>query len=1292
MALVPYLQTRAVRKKPTDHSTINNNQEEKHDISLPSQTSESEVSSSQTRELERIRKSMFHAAEKDNTESLKELLAQMKKVNQKVEMSSAPLRDPDTNATVLHKALLHDALQVSKMLINFKDKQLLLADFEVLVKGIPSKMTCMHILIEKGHLPLINEFLSKLPNGQAKLHFLRKTVLMELEGQRPRHLSSIHIAALTGNTEIVEILVKLGMDVNATNNKNDTPVLWAARNNHIQTVRKLIDLGADVNHENDKGSTPLYWSVRYGFPELLEILIKEGKANIHQRRKLGLVSPIVLASALGYADVLRILLDNGADVHTRITAGMTALHHAAVEGNEDIIRMLIDHGSDVDEADDAGNTALMHAVKGGHMGAIQALTACGAHMDCRNKMGHTIWDHAIDMQTTDLLVSIISTYRKIKRFASSKLTFPVGKTPLHVAAIRGDVDKIKCLLDLGADPQCTDQNGNTYFHVAARDNCIEVLQSFLDTVDPNQQNAEGNTALHLACYSGHTAATEILLKKTKLETVNNEGETALHVAAKSHSSTQEVVDKLVNVIAHASNWSLMDCSDHKGNTALHVAAKAGRADIIVPLHHLNPKLQNDDGDSPLHAAAKTGHSFVLEALLEIFNIPGKGLDIDQQNAQGQSLLHICAKQGQYERVEMLIGEGADLALQDSKGNSVLHTVALKTVTDPNNKDAVFSVFTAIVNLSPVWWCMQKDINCPDEYSELYNTYKKTAMTFLSSNVINHGGMNLVCFATKIGAKDFLDKLLNLEDINRVKIGRQYQYDVTYLMPETTPQRRKRKDPMKASMVGIIDMAGKSKQVEMSSESCLNILVGLEDEVLATQILDIVPIKQLVRSYWKTYQWIYGLLMFLHITYMGLLSAFSIPMLQDSLNASRLEYDEAVDVFPPVLFLVWPALLLFFEVYFFFSQLGWCANKFSGDGEKADGGCNTFCSNPLSVPFKLFSLLFSYLSHVISLIFTFLVITWFCLYQLSNFNQVYVLAVALIVGWIFTIAFTKGFETVHAFSIMLKYIILRDITRFMFIYLFVLLAFAFGLHILFQIAPSISEQYDSAFDTIFLTFNLMIGMDEIFDDDFDTQYQLAGSSSTYVKVTYLIYIILSTIVLLNLLIAMMSDTYNGIKSREGTTWRVGSLRLALQLESSITFLPGFFQAIGVIRNRVKLDKDLERWMLLLPMEAVEVYKAVEVDEMLKAVNKLDSKVIALNCAHADLSKKIDLILSLQEQGDDGFTDLRPAVTRRMSIFPGQTGRPKMAAGRHPRVIWRRALQAQELDPTRKRKNQAGDGSQ
>jgi len=89
-----------------------------------------------------------------------------------------------------------------------------------------------------------------------------------------------------------------------------------------------------------------------------------------------------------------------------------------------------------------------------------------------------------------------------------------------VAVQAGKVDKIRCLLRLGADARATDLNGNTYFHLAARDGRTEVVDAFIGDVDVTSANNDEDTALHLAAKSGHVDAVKILLQKSKLDARN----------------------------------------------------------------------------------------------------------------------------------------------------------------------------------------------------------------------------------------------------------------------------------------------------------------------------------------------------------------------------------------------------------------------------------------------------------------------------------------------------------------------------------------------------------------------------------------------------------------------------------------------------------------------------------------------------------------------------------------------------------------------------------------------------
>ena len=449
-----------------------------------------------------------------------------------ISLKDDALKDSDTKTTILHKACECKAFNVTKTLIETQDYEFLMEEFGVTVRNMPSKKAALHQLVEWGQEALVQQLLNKIPTGDAKEEYMRKTVLTEVPGQRPRHLLAIHLAALHGHTNLVTFLVQLGIDVNATNNKNDTPILWACRGNHIETARQLMKLGANLQLQNDKGSSPLYFAVRYGFEQMVTVLIQEGKADVHQQRKLGLISPIVLASALGYTNIVRTLLDHGADVNLKITGGFSPLHHASGQGNLDTVELLLERGADIDADNDAGDCALLLAAQENQVEVVELLTKHGARFSERNKQGKSIWDFAVEAEENDLLIAAVKCYRKIYAPVGDKLLMPHGKTPLHSAALKGDCEKIRVLKSLGVDLGVVDEGGNIFFHLAARENQTEVLEEFIGSVNVNAQNWELETSLHLAARNGHYEAIGILLKKISVGVKNSSGETALHVACR----------------------------------------------------------------------------------------------------------------------------------------------------------------------------------------------------------------------------------------------------------------------------------------------------------------------------------------------------------------------------------------------------------------------------------------------------------------------------------------------------------------------------------------------------------------------------------------------------------------------------------------------------------------------------------------------------------------------------------------------------------------------------------------
>ncbi len=415
-----------------------------------------------------------------------------------------------------------------------------------------------------------------------------------------------------------------------------------------------------------------------------------------------------------------------------------------------------------------------------------------------------------------------------------------------------------------------------------------------------------------------------------------------------------------------------------------------------------------------------------------------------------------------------------------------------------------------------------------------------------------------------------------------------------------------------------------------SHSCLDLIVSSPNLRLANRMLDIVPIQQIVDGYWSTYQWVYGVLMVIHVVYMSLLSAFAIPLINDVSNSTQSQSssteDNDPDAFPYVLFLLWPAVLLLFEMYYA------CANTFRSFGKEKirshEQGRQS--ENVCSRAFKyIFRFVVRYLAHITAILFSVLIIVWFILYLDSDTSQAHVLSVGMVLGWLYTIVFTQGFRNFHSFTIMLKNIIIRDITRFLFMYLLVLFAFSFAFQCIFALVKVVDNEYSNPASIFFLTFNMMIGMGDIFYEGFDDDYDNADktSSGTFLKVLYLIYIILTTIILLNLLIAMLTDSYQAVKRKEGTTWRVGSVQLAIEIEKSMPFLPKFFKGVGIKSSPLHFDSVRQSWIMTLPkIEVTSVKQQLPRDMASEAIRRLESELHEMKSGYNYLNEKIDSLMA------------------------------------------------------------------
>lgn len=177
-------------------------------------------------------------------------------------------------------------------------------------------------------------------------------------------------AAERGDTRAVGRLLERGADVNVRDGSGATPLMAAARQNRLEVARRLIEAGANVDAQDDAGQNAYLIVAAEGYLEFLQLLIQNGVDLSITDNEGG--TGLIHAADAGRVDIIRVLLDAGVDDVNQVnTYGWTALLEAIILGDggpryTEIVRLLVDAGADVNIADSEGVTPLEHARQSGY--------------------------------------------------------------------------------------------------------------------------------------------------------------------------------------------------------------------------------------------------------------------------------------------------------------------------------------------------------------------------------------------------------------------------------------------------------------------------------------------------------------------------------------------------------------------------------------------------------------------------------------------------------------------------------------------------------------------------------------------------------------------------------------------------------------------------------------------------------------------------------------------------------------------------------------------------------------
>uniref|UniRef100_A0A7N8X7S1 Euchromatic histone-lysine N-methyltransferase 2 n=1 Tax=Mastacembelus armatus TaxID=205130 RepID=A0A7N8X7S1_9TELE len=229
----------------------------------------------------------------------------------------------------------------------------------------------------------------------AKQGEVQRVLLMLMEGIDPTYQpdsqnrrSALHAAAQRGLLEICYMLVQAGAQVDAQDKDLRTPLLEAIINNHIEVAHYLVQNGACVYHVEEDGYTALHHAAKLGSLEIVNMLLETGQVDVNAQDNGGW-TPIIWAAEHKHVDVIKALLNRGADVTITDKELNVCLHWAAYAGSVDIAELVLNAGCSLSSVNMHGDTPLHIAAREGYLECVTLFLSRGADIDIMNREGDT---------------------------------------------------------------------------------------------------------------------------------------------------------------------------------------------------------------------------------------------------------------------------------------------------------------------------------------------------------------------------------------------------------------------------------------------------------------------------------------------------------------------------------------------------------------------------------------------------------------------------------------------------------------------------------------------------------------------------------------------------------------------------------------------------------------------------------------------------------------------------------------------------------------------------------------
>lgn len=460
----------------------------------------------------------------------------------------------------------------------------------------------------------------------------------------------LHLAAMDGDTDLVEFLLFKKADTTLTNTSGLTPLQEALINNEDGSNRgaiiALVNAPSDIYFPLPCGDATIDYALEQSY-DYYDIFINEKTKDYRDKDGEALLSHLVATKNTVAVDCY---ISKRLDLSIKDSNGDNALDIT-------FSKMALEHDKD--------------------------LTQIAANLATAGLVPNKSSDY-------DYFFQAVASRDLNKRSDS-------GQCPLSLATIKGDECVVQYLLDHGAMTKTQDTSGSTPLHEAVRYGRLDIAKQLCGYLAPvNARDNIGKTPLLLAMDydsdSVNAMYTLLLDNGADTSVKDSYGDTVLHTAtmtavdtnvlvmlkdngadidARNKDGVTPLLIALLNKITshvefYARNRASITTRDNEGRTPLTVALQSNEKYLMTIVNKANVDKPDSNGDSPLHTAIKENASLSkIQYILSLMD------NVNSQNARGDTALYLSVIKNRPKLGALLIARGADIFTTNNKNLSPL---------------------------------------------------------------------------------------------------------------------------------------------------------------------------------------------------------------------------------------------------------------------------------------------------------------------------------------------------------------------------------------------------------------------------------------------------------------------------------------------------------------------------------------------------------------------------------------------------------------------------------------------